>query len=94
MGSRLHQALKTLGTLKILCKNLSFSKSFKWHLWNYEDYLWSKFQLKLKLFTGVKGALSGLREFLLTENPLKRMKNAFYFISKALFFLKIFKLFS
>ena len=38
-----------------------------------------------------KGALSGLRQFLATENSLKLMKNAFYFISKALFVLKIFK---
>ena len=36
-----------------------------------------------------KGALSGLRQFLATENSLKLMKNAFYFISKALFVLKI-----
>ena len=36
----------------------------------------------------VKGALSGLRQILATENPLKVMKNAFYFTSKALFVLK------
>ena len=41
-----------------------------------------------------KGALSGLRQFLATESPLKMMKNAFYFTSKALFVLKIFKLLS
>ena len=29
-----------------------------------------------------------------TESPLKMMKNAFYFILKALFFLKIFKFLS
>ena len=39
----------------------------------------------------IKGALSGLRQFLATESPLKMMKNAFYFTSKALFVLKIFK---
>ena len=38
-----------------------------------------------------KGALSGL---LPTESPLKMMKNAFYFTSKALFVLKIFKFLS
>ena len=38
-----------------------------------------------------KGALSGLMQFLATESPLKIMKNAFYFNSKALFLLKIFK---
>ena len=42
----------------------------------------------------VKGALSGLRQFLSTESPLKLMKNAFYFTSKALFVLKILKFFS
>ena len=37
----------------------------------------------------LKGALSGLRQFLITESPLKMMKNAFYFTLKALFVLKI-----
>ena len=35
-------------------------------------------------------ALSGLRQFLVTESPLKMMKNAIYFTLKALFALKIF----
>ena len=39
----------------------------------------------------VNGALSGLRQFLAADSPLKMMKNAFYFTSKALFVLKIFK---
>ena len=38
----------------------------------------------------IKGALSGLRQFLAAESALKMMKNA-YFISKAVFVLKIFK---
>ena len=42
----------------------------------------------------LKGALSGLRQFLATESPLKMMRNAFYFTSKALFVLKIFKFLS
>ena len=42
----------------------------------------------------IKNALSGLRKFLATESPLKMMKNVFYFISKALFVLKIFKFLS
>ena len=42
----------------------------------------------------VKGALSGLRQFLATESPLNMMKNNFYFTSKGLFFLKIFKFLS
>ena len=41
-----------------------------------------------------KGALSGLRQYLATEIPLKIMKNAFYFTSKASFVLKIFKFLS
>ena len=41
-----------------------------------------------------KGALSGLRQFLATESPLKWMKNAFYFISKVRFVLKLLKFFS
>ena len=42
----------------------------------------------------LKGALEGLRQFLATETPLKMMKNPFYFTSKALFVLKIFKFLS
>ena len=38
--------------------------------------------------------LSCLRRFLATESPLKRMKNAFYFTSEAIFVLKIFKFLS
>ena len=37
----------------------------------------------------LKGTLSGLRQFLATESPLKIMKNTFYFTSKALFVLKM-----
>ena len=37
----------------------------------------------------LKGALSDLIQFLATESPLKIMKNAFYFISKALCVLEI-----
>ena len=39
----------------------------------------------------LKGALSGLRQFLSTESPLKLMENAFYFTLKT---LKIFKFLS
>ena len=42
----------------------------------------------------LKGELSGLRQFLATGSPLKMMKNAFYFTSKAPFVLKIFKFLS
>ena len=39
----------------------------------------------------LKGALSGLRQFLAIEIPSKMMKNAFYFTSRALSVLNIFK---
>ena len=38
-----------------------------------------------------KGAPLCLRQFLTTESPLKMMKNAFYFTSKDVFVLKVFK---
>ena len=39
-----------------------------------------------------KCTFSCLRKFLATESPLEMIKNAFYFISKALFVLNMFKL--
>ena len=33
----------------------------------------------------IKRTLSGMRQFLTTERPLKMMKNTFYFTSKTLF---------
>ena len=44
-----------------------------------------KFCPKRSTTTKVKSALSGLRQFLANERPLKMMKNAFYFTLKALF---------
>ena len=49
------------------------------------------FEQKIKLlnfyvFEKKQGALSGLRQFLATESPLKMMKNVFYFMLKALSF--------
>ena len=41
-----------------------------------------------------KGALLGLSRFLATESPLRMIKIAFYFATKALFVLKIFKFLS
>ena len=40
-----------------------------------------------------KGMLSVLKQFLVTESPLKTMKKDFHFNLKALFVLKIFKFF-
>ena len=42
----------------------------------------------------VKDALSGQRQFLTTQSPLKMLKNVFYFNLKPLFVLKIFKFLS
>ena len=36
-----------------LCKSSSFSKYFRQHLCNYEDYLWLEFQLNVMLLIGV-----------------------------------------
>ena len=46
------------------------------------------------IFKNLKGALLPLRRLLAIGSPLKMVKNAFYFASKALFILKIIKFFS
>ena len=61
--------------------------------------IWYSYQMSSSLLTNssiinthffqFKGALSGLRQFLANESPLKMMKSDFYFIVKALFVLKI-----
>ena len=51
-GVKVGPKIRTL-CMSYLCKNWSFSKCFTWYLYNYETYLWSKFQLNLTLFTGV-----------------------------------------
>ena len=38
----------------------------------------------MRMIVNIKGPLSGLRQFLTIENPLKMMENAFYFMLKAL----------
>ena len=47
---------------------------------------------QLKVY--IKGLLLGLRQFLVTESPLKVMKNAFCFTLKIVLVLKIFKFLS
>ena len=42
----------------------------------------------------LKGTLSGPRQFLTNESPLKMMKNAFYFTLKLFFVLKILRFLS
>ena len=46
------------------------------------------------LIFNFEGALSGVKQFLVSESPLKMMKNAFYFTLKAFFVLKILKFLS
>ena len=53
----------------------------------------AKFYFWKKANSVLKGALSGLRQFFVTESSLKMIKNAFYFIFKALIVLKIFKIY-
>ena len=48
----------------------------------------------LKNVADIKGALQGVRLFLIPEKPLKMTKNAFYLSFKALFVLKIIKFLS
>ena len=43
------------------------------------------------MYHRVKGALSGFKNFLATESPLKVIKNTFYLTLKSIFVLKIFK---
>ena len=58
------------------------------------DSIISQFSIDYYGMISFKGALSGLRQFLETKSPLKMMKNAFYFTSKARFVFKIFKFLS
>ena len=66
-----------------------FSKTVK--IWLLGVQLGTRHQIQGFAF---QGALSALRQFLETETPLKRMKNAFYFTLKALFVLKMSKFLS
>ena len=69
---------------------------WSWEVWGCSETPVGGFggQSTLRKFFSFKGTLSGLSQFLATESPLKMMKNAFYFTSKALFVLKIFKFLS
>ena len=67
--------------------NFQMASSENVNIWY---YIISNCLLKCTL----KGAVSGLWQFLTDESPLKMMKNAFYFTSKALLVLKIFKILS
>ena len=68
-----------------------------WHILNINNTFGNVFKatpvIAFRKNTSLKGALSGLRQFLATRSSLKMMKNALYFTSKALFVLKIFMFF-
>ena len=94
-------------TLEVLTKNvrqvaklLRKKTICKTVLWKVALKTWPNHLVKIngffhgESFLYLKGALSGLRQFLATESALKMMKNAFYFTSKAPFVLKIFKFLS
>ena len=82
--------------LKWLLNSLSKERCF--HGNKYLDLHWDLWQFSLQrkkpeicyiCEQGIlKGALSGLRQYLANESSLKMMKNAFYFTLKALFVLK------
>ena len=46
-----------------------------------------KYKKQRNLIVKLRGTLQGLRQFLITESPVKMMKNDFYFTFKALFVL-------
>ena len=50
----------------------------------------SHLPLRVPLRVVLKGPLSGLRQFVTIENPTKTLKNASYFLLKALFVLEMF----
>ena len=56
--------------------------------------LWNLLPTSIKTSAYLRGALSCLRQFLGTENPLKMIKHAFYFTLKPLSILRIFKFLS
>ena len=61
----------------------------------YQPYLYSVFHRSFRILYFVfRGAISILRQFLAAESLLKMIKNSFYFASKAVFVLKIFKFLS
>ena len=79
--------------LKNICERLHLSITKRWSIcWSQSVYFWSE-QTNVQI-KWIKGPLSGLRQFPTIESPLKIMKNAFYFILKALFVLEIFTYFS
>ena len=77
--------LKGLGS----CIGRFLRFTWKWR----EPYPTSRFCYIICDKKYIKSTLSSLRRFLAFQSPLKMMKNAFYFTSKALFVLKVFMFF-
>ena len=50
----------------------------------------SKYAYERDFHYAFKGSMLDRRQSLTVDSPVKTMKNAFYFISKAVFFLEIF----
>ena len=61
-------------------------------MWNeITVFIYLKRKTKKDYFGSLKGALSGLTQFVAAERPLKKIKNVFYVALKALFVLKTLK---
>ena len=88
-------AIPTLFLPKTVVKHSKFKSQNVIHLLKCRIYGEPPYNAKAKKIRArFKGALEGLRQLLITESPLKMMKNAFYFTLKALFVVKIFKFLS
>ena len=82
-------AVSIVEKVKLGHETVNYDTEIKAYLFN------PKLQVIKKGSPGKKaGTLLGLRQFLATESPLKMMKNAFYFMLKALFVRKIFQFLS
>ena len=75
------------------CSNLCYATSIVpkrlFNFWpvnsNYKANILTNLSFPSNFFVDVKSALSGLRQFLAAESPLKMMKNAIHFTLKAFF---------
>ena len=83
-------------TKQLLIKNLAMLHILKWKKLKCVNIkkMDAIICYTIEIVQPIKGALSGLKQFLAIQNTLKMLKNAFYFTLKALFVLKIFKLLS
>ena len=99
-----NQNWSTTWNLSLFCMSRSRTTKIYWvfiSITSYKAFLKNKKRSGTSLLTSFRGwlkvGLSSSRQnsfICFNESPLKMMKNAFYFIWKALFVLKIFKFFS